>query len=101
MKKGYLFCLTHALPSACLVDENGVIVQSHGGSDADDAISWFNHFNKGKGYDVEVIDQKLFERVLYKKESTDILREKHPEFADIFDKLIKARNESKRHTYKT
>lgn len=101
MKKGYLFCLTHALPSACLVDESGVIVQSHGGSDADDAISWFNHFNKGKGYDVEVIDQKLIERVLYKNESTDILREKHPEFANIVNKLKKAKNESKGDKVKT
>lgn len=101
MKKGYLFCLMHALPSACLVDENGIIVKCHAGTNADDAISWFNHFNKGKGYDVEVIDQKLFERVLYKKESTDILREKHPEFADIMDRLIKQSNESKGNTNKT
>lgn len=83
MKKGYLFCMTHALPSACLMDETGQVVKSHGGENADDAKAWFYHFKKDDGYDVEEIDQSLVHKVFYEGASPEILREKHPEFADI------------------
>ena len=84
--KGYLFGMTHAMPTACLLNDDGEIVKSHGGSDYHDAVYWFNHFKKGDGYDVEVIDQDLVHKVFYKGASIDILMEKHPEFAKILEK---------------
>ena len=64
MKKAYLFCTTHALPTAHLMVADGSVVQAHAGENANDAIAWFNQFKKGNGYDVEVIDQELIEQVL-------------------------------------
>ena len=94
-EKAFLFCYTHALPSAMLIDKTGTVVQSHGGEDADDAIYWFNYFKKGENYDVEVIDQELMEKVLYQGESPTILKEKHPEFTELFLKLIEQNKEKK------
>ena len=71
--KAFLFCFTHSLPTAMLLTEEGVIVQVHGGSDADDAKYWFNHFNKGKGYEVVEMDQKLIDQHLYHGASIETL----------------------------
>lgn len=67
-KKAYLFCFTHALPTAIVLAEDGHVLCEHGGSDADDATYWLHyHHDKTTLKDVEVIelDQNLVEQNLY------------------------------------
>lgn len=86
MKKAYLFCLTHALPTAMLMTEDGDVVESHSGSDADDAKAWFYHFKKDKGYEVIEVDQSLIHKHLYEGASLDIFKEKYSGFLEAFHK---------------
>jgi hypothetical protein len=77
MKKLYVFCFTHSLPTAMAMNEDGDVIAQHGGSDADDATYWlfYHRPHLQKSYDVEIVDQKLIERHLYKGEPLTILPE--------------------------
>ena len=74
-KKLYLFCFIHALPTCIGMDEDGVVVDTHAGTSADDATSWF--LEKGKHqpdkYEIEIVDQQLVERHIYNDEPIEIL----------------------------
>ncbi len=68
MKKGYLFAITHALPTAIVLADNGHVLCTHAGSDADDAKYWLRyHHDETTLKEVEVIelDQDLVEKNLY------------------------------------
>ena len=92
MKKVFLMALTHALPTAIAMTEEGNVIATHAGSDADDAIQWLKHHNdttKLEGYDQKIIDQGLWERYLYHDEPITILPEE-------FQKALKANLELKK-----
>lgn len=74
-KKAYLYGTKHGMPAVTLIDEDGYVVGSHGGSSIEDAEGWFNHYNRGKGYEVIRVDQKVVERHIYGGEPLDILPE--------------------------
>jgi hypothetical protein len=76
-KKLYIFCFTHALPTALAMTEDGDVIAQHGGNDADDAIYWlfYHRPHLREEYEVVEVDQKLVERHIYKGEPLEILPE--------------------------
>lgn len=76
--KGFLYSITHALPTAVVMLEDGKIACSHAGSDSDDARSWLLHHHQNttlKDVEIVSIDQELFERHYYNAEPVTILPE--------------------------
>lgn len=73
--KLFVFCVTHAMPAAIAMTEEGDVIAQHGGSDAGDAIYWlfYHRPQLEKNYEVVIVDQKLIEQHLYKGASIETL----------------------------
>jgi hypothetical protein len=105
--KGFLFAITHSLPTAMLMLEDGNIVAQHGGSDAGDAKYWLMHYLPLKLAelkppmevdDIEIItlDQELVEKHLYGGEPMSILGKDVKKAFDNNQKLKKEKETKKK-----
>ena len=66
--KIFIFSITHALPTAMCMTEEGVVKYSHGGLNDSDARYWlhYHHPDIQKDYEVVELNQELIEAHLYK-----------------------------------